>query len=60
MNKSRLGLAHTPVLAPRPARVAALPSAAVLDSPRRSAPQQLELPFARTGSAFIANKFRTG
>lgn len=61
MNKSRIGLAHTPVLTPRSAPAALRPATtSVLDSARRSAPLQMELPFARTGGAFMANKFRTG
>jgi hypothetical protein len=61
MNKTRLGLAHTPVLARTPHPVVLRPvTTSVLDSARRSVPQQLELPFARTGGAFMANKFRTG
>lgn len=58
MNKTRLGLAHTPVLARTPHPVALRPvTSSVLESARRSVPQQLELPFARTGSAFTANRF---
>ncbi|MGA0612072.1 hypothetical protein [Caldimonas sp. KR1-144] len=61
MNKTRLGLAHTPVLSRRPAPPALPPkTTAVLGMARHGMPLQLELPFVRTGSAFVVNKFRTG
>jgi len=60
-NKTRHALAHAPVLSPRSAPATLAPATtSVLESARRTAPQQMELPFARTGSAFTANKFRTG